>query len=81
VKNSLHTGQLLAFRADLWREFTFKVVHVYTVPAKNMPAVGHLWCFEIILQADSTFKLVSGMIYHLFDSFPFMLADALKAVE
>jgi len=57
------------------------MVHVYTIPAKDMSTVGHLRSFEVVLQANCTFKLVSRMIYYLFNSFPFLLADAFEAVE
>lgn len=57
------------------------MMHVYAVPAKNMSAVGHLGSFEVILEADSAFELVSGVVDHLLNSFPFVLADAFEAVE
>ena len=65
----------------IYRGFTFKVVHVNAVPAKDVPAVGHLGRLEAILQANSAFQLVSGMVDHLFNPLPFVLADALEAAQ
>ena len=54
------------------------MVHVDAVPAEDMSAVGHLWCFKIFFKANRALEFILGVVNHLFDLLPFAFAHSLE---
>lgn len=54
------------------------MVHVYAVPAKDMPAVRHLRSRELLLQADGAAELFAGVVCDMLHLLPLLLADAVE---
>lgn len=57
---------------------TFVLMHIDTIPAKNVPTKRHLRRDELLVQTNAAIELVSRFVYYLLDLLPLVFSSSFE---